>query len=205
MPISNGPGVVPGEDRPGPRTQQRAQPRAEPEAPGRPCFQECQSVPFLVDVLHADPAVGCGGLVGSAVVRGQMPMGDPGEVDAGGDAELVPGDGARIDLHKDVRAVDRVAFELDHDEAAVAERREEPSALVDDLRNVDRALQTTVAESGGELTELLHGEPSALAAVGVPKGAVPEDRVVTAGHDLLHHEARAGRLAPRERRDQLVG
>src|SRR5262249_34630932 len=82
---------------------------------------------------------------------------------------------------------------------------EEMAAVGGHHGRVDRLLQAAVAEPGGELPELLHGEPGTLAALFVPEAAVPEDGVVAPRHDLLDHEPRSRRGAGGKRCQELVG
>ena len=72
----------------------------------------------------------------------------------------------RVDLHQLVRAVPRVALELDLREPVEGERPQELQALLDDLVDPDRLADAAGADARGRLAQLAAAEEPERLAVG---------------------------------------
>jgi hypothetical protein len=128
----------------------------------------------------------------------QVGVVDVRQVDAGGDGQLVPRDGPRVELDQAVGAVARVVLELNARDAGVAQRLQESPRQLGDGRDVDGALVGAVAEQRRFLAQLLLRDPGDLVAVPAPEAQVAVEGGVAAGDDLLDQARDPGGCEPVE-------
>ncbi len=127
-------------------------------------------------------------------------VGHADEVDAAAPRERVPLPESRVQLHQPEGTVPGVPLELGLRDPVVADGREQAARELDGLVRPARLANPTGAEAGRHLGELAaaerarHGRPAA-----AREGADRPQRVVAAGHDLLHQQvvALGVRRAPR--------